>query len=438
MAEDAITSSPRKASQITSENHLSPHLRQELESRIARAEFASTHAQALPTVSLPSTAPKHARDIASSAPWTGTESTEDAVLRMLVDAHKPLRGELARKPSSSSSPTPGNIDLRPAGSFKPQSTPQRIARAREKSTEYSLGKSEGLSESERAEVRNMFRERFLPEGRAITSLNAIASLADEKIEEARARGQFKNLPRGKPLERDHNADSPFLDTTEYFMNRIIQKQDIVPPWIEKQQDLAKAARLFRERLRNGWKRHVVRAIANTGGGLEEQCRRAEEYASGEARLAKIEEIARKTEKGEETDATDGDAASGSTAVFRDVAWERTELQYHKLAIENLNSITRSYNLMAPELAKKPYFVLEREMKSCFRESAPLIAQEIREQAKMPASRVREFRAGNSGALFEEVGGAEKAAIYDSTQPNYGMRELWKDIFGGWKRGSQAS
>lgn len=438
MAEDAITSSPRKAARIASENAFSEELKRELEERIAKAQFNTDHAQILSTINLPAGAPKQARDIAAAAPWTGTESTEDAVLRMLVDAHKPLRGELARKPTSH---TPANVDLRPTRTFNPQSASQRIARAREKTTEYTLNKSDALSENEKSEVRNMFRERFRPEGRAVASLNAIASLADEKIEEARARGQFKNLPRGKPLERDHNADSPFLDTTEYFMNRIIQKQDIVPPWIEKQQDLARAVRIFRERLRADWKRHVSRIISSAGGSVDEQCRRAEEYAAGEARLAGIEDRAKKLERGEEIDPLDKEATnrSNSTAVFRDPTWEKTELQYHKLAIENLNSITRSYNLMAPELAKKPYFILEREMKNCFRDTAPLIAGEIRERAKIPPRRVAEFQRGSSpGALFEKLGASEKVAVYDSTKPNYGFKELFKDAFSGWKWGRQAT
>ena len=438
MAEDAITSSPRKAARIASENAFSEELKRELEERIAKAQFNTDHAQILSTINLPAGAPKQARDIAAAAPWTGTESTEDAVLRMLVDAHKPLRGELARKPTSH---TPANVDLRPTRTFNPQSASQRIARAREKTTEYTLNKSDALSENEKSEVRNMFRERFRPEGRAVASLNAIASLADEKIEEARARGQFKNLPRGKPLERDHNADSPFLDTTEYFMNRIIQKQDIVPPWIEKQQDLARAVRIFRERLRADWKRHVSRIISSAGGSVDEQCRRAEEYAAGEARLAGIEDRAKKLERGEEIDPLDKEATnrSSSTAVFRDPTWEKTELQYHKLAIENLNSITRSYNLMAPELAKKPYFILEREMKNCFRDTAPLIAGEIRERAKIPPRRVAGFQRGSSpGALFEKLGASEKVVVYDSTKPNYGFKELFKDAFSGWKWGRQTT
>ncbi|CUS15323.1 unnamed protein product [Tuber aestivum] len=422
MAEEAITSSPRKAAKIASENAFSEDLKREFEERIAKAQFNTTHAQVLSTVSLPAGAPKQVRDIAAAAPWTGTESTEDAVLRMLVDTHKPLRG----KP-----PAPVNVDLRPTRASGPQSASQRIADAREKTTEYTLNKSGALSGNERSEVRNMFRERFMPEGRAVASLNAIASLADEKIKEARARGQFKNLPRGKPLERDHNADSPFLDTTEYLMNRIIQKQDIVPPWIEKQQEIARAVRVFRVRLRADWKQHVSKIISSAGGSVDEQCRRAEEYAASEARLATIEDQTRKLERGEEIDPLDEEATNGSseTAVFRDPTWEKTKFQYHKLAIANLNSITRSYNLMAPELAKKPYFTLEREMKICFRDTAPLIANEIRERAKISPQAVADSRRGSGpGALFGKLGTSENVAVYDSAKPNYGFKELFKDLF----------
>ncbi|KAG0638468.1 hypothetical protein HOY80DRAFT_967432 [Tuber brumale] len=438
MTEKAMTSSPRKAAKIASENVFSEGLKRELEERIAKAQFNTAHAQVLSAVNLPAGAPKQFRDIAAAAPWTGTEPIEDAVLRMAVDTHKPLRGESVRKPKSHA---PGNVGPRHICAFKPQSASQRIAHAREKTTEYTLNKSDVLSENEKSEVRKMFRERFMPEGRAVASLNAIASLADEKIEEARARGQFKNLPRGRPLERDHNADSPFLDTTEYFMNRIIQRQDIVPPWIEKQQDLARAVRVFRERLRADWKRHVFRAISSAGGTVDEQCRRAEEYAAGEARLARIEDRAKKLERGEEIGLLDEGTTNGSsvTAVFRDPTWEKTELQYHKLAIENLNSITRSYNLMAPELAKKPYFTREREVKNCFRDTAPLIADGIRERAKMPPRTVAEFRRGSvPGPFLKKLGASEKVVVYDSTKPNYGFKELFKDVFSRWKWGKQTT
>ena len=48
------------------------------------------------------------------------------------------------------------------------------------------------------------------------------------------------------------------------MNKMIQRQDLVPPWIEKQQELLKAARVFRTRLRSDWRRYVARMIAAEG------------------------------------------------------------------------------------------------------------------------------------------------------------------------------
>lgn len=430
MAEDALTASPRRASKIAEENEFPEDLKRQLEARIAFAEFKFTHATAIAAASLPSSAPKHTRDLASATPWTGSESTEDGVLRMLVDAHKPLRGDLARKQ------TPGpvasaNIDLRPQRTLGPKSEGHRIARAKEKSAEYSLCKTGGLTDQERAEIRNMFRERFLPEGRVVASFQALASLADEKIEEARRRGQFDNLPnRGKPLERDHNAESPFLDTTEYLLNRIIKHQDIVPPWIEKQQELVSATRNFRDRLRVEWRRHVARSIASTRGGLEEQCRKAERYAQGEERLRRIEERTKRIEMGEETEDMKDAVIAGPMEVFRDPAWEAIELSYLKLAVETLNSTTRSYNLMAPEPARKPYFSLERELKNCFRDCAPTIAREIRDRATKPSVKL-DFRTERSSGPGGTLGklNRETAVVHDSTKPNYGFKEFWGDLWG---------
>lgn len=42
----------------------------------------------------------------------------------------------------------------------------------------------------------------------------------------------------------------------------------------------------------------------------------------------------------------------SVPAFRDPQWLETERSYHELAVKELNGLTRSYNLMAPDLAKK--------------------------------------------------------------------------------------
>lgn len=336
-------------------------------------------------------------------------------------------------------------------------------------------------------MRKILRERFTAGARPMPgSVQGLAALANERIEDAIARGQFKSIARGKGLnvERDHNANSPFLDTTEYFMNKIIQKQEIVPPWIEKQQELIKAANVFRARLRADWKRHAARVIASKGGSLETQVRRAEAYAIAEAannpkatktesmteidhegRLSQVTITETPTPASQTADskitATEDTPIEPSTsqpvqensedttlastpsaeetratapplprlAPFRDPAWESLERAYHTLAITEINNITRSYNLQAPDLAKKPYFSLDRELRSCFADIAPQLPAEIRERARKPEKIRVEIVGHKPGGVLERFS-SEKVKVYDSRKPNYGFKQFWKDLWGG--------
>lgn len=254
------------------------------------------------------------------------------------------------------------------------------------------------------------------------------------------------------------------------MNKMIQRQDIVPPWIEKQQELVKAANVFRGRLRNDWKRHAARTIASRGGSLQEQMKTAERYAAAERvhnpKRRAVEQISVPTNATNDpvmvkiiqeapsaanekappvqvvAENTAAEVIIPTTeepipvpepavplpAPFRLPAWEAAELSYLKLAITNLNSLTRSYNLMAPDLAKKPYFSLERELKSCYADVAPLLADAIKERAARPAKDLVLKIGHQSGGVLERFGG-EKANIHDSRKPLYGFKEFWQDLFG---------
>jgi hypothetical protein len=330
------------------------------------------------------------------------------------------------------------------------------------------------------------------------TIQGLASLANERIEDAIQRGQFKNLPRGQKIERDYTASSPFLDTTEYFMNKIIQKQDIVPPWIEKQQELVSTATKFRARLRNDWKRHASRTIASKGGTLQEQMRRAEAYALAELRanpqkrktetLNAVENdgqvsqislsgelnipaspstgtsaeqpvtetvVAHKTSLSDAqtpppqaqdstqtlevpiASASTSQESSSSTPIapspvpFRDPTWESTELSYLNLAINDLNSKTRSYNLQAPDLAKKPYFSLQRELNACYADVAPQLAEAIMQRAMAPR-KVQGFGGGKGSevTVLDRLVG-EKVKVRDErVERRYGFRQFWKDVWGG--------
>lgn len=364
---------------------------------------------------------------------------------MLDDASKPIRTPYK---------IPQPVNLQPTTRPK-HSTGARLAAAKERTSKYALSQDPGLSEDQRATMRREMREKLMPGAHAMPiSIQGLASLANERIEDAIARGQFEKIKRGKGVntETDHNANSAFIDTTEYFMNKIIQKQDIVPPWIEKQQELASELNRFRQRIRTEWRRHAARLIASQGGSLEVQMQRARGYAAAEARLAEKTkmEVALRENKSEDVISeisSDGRIVSRSappeTPVepvteqventlhlppLRDESYMAIERSYHELAVKQLNAIARSYNLQAPRSAQKPYVNLDRELRSCFADVAPQLAEEIRQRASeraRPSVSVPPPKSSMLGSL----GTAQSVHVYEEDKENgYGMKELWRDLF----------
>lgn len=487
MSEEALETGGRSAKRTVAEAGFSEDLKRQLEERIASANFRAENRNAFAEAELPSTAGRHTRDIATADPWSGTESIHDASLRMLNDAHKPLKVPRGAR-SGTAVQLPRSVDT---GRRNSGNLGVRLANARDRSGLYSSVKDSDLDEQERQQRFQEIKDRFSPHARAVVpgTVQGLAALANERIEDAIARGQFKNIAnRGKPVERDYNASSPFINTTEYFLNKMIQKQEIVPPWIEKQQELVATASKFRSRLRAEWRRHAARMIASKGGTLQDQIKRAEAYAkaellvnpqrnkkevlstvdgeghisqitlSGELKVpapnspdaALLEEIVAEKitiepntqneptievkNTSEQMDVplpTPPPSVPPATHPFRDPSWESIEHSYHKLAIEDLNSKTRSYNLQAPELAKKPYFNLERELNACYADVAPQLASAIRERAIKPVRKAEGFGQGfakDSSVMGRLVG--EKVKVRDErVEKQYGFRQFWKDVWG---------
>lgn len=518
MTERNLEEGGRSAQKAVEEAGFDEDLKQKLLERVTGSNFKSQYASAFSEVSMPSSAGQGTRAMAAGRAWTGNEALEDSALRMLDDSHKRIRVP-SKIPGLRGPPPPRKVDT-----GRPKNAPSsgtRLANARDRSSMYSVLKDNTMSEKERDQYRKELKERFTPAARPMpTSLQGLASLANERIEDAIARGQFKNLPRGQKIERDYNMSSPFLDTTEYFMNKIIQKQDIVPPWIEKQQEVVSTATKFRSRLRVDWRRHAARTIASRGGSLESQIRLAEQYAAAEAvdnppakrkeeKMNTVDDaghLSQITISGElqaTSDALSDSVASSkaapevhgntekasissnetqhqveptpvtpevviiiseeltppttstgtnlpsdeppsppppppppeprpssttTTAPFRDPHWESTEHAYHSAAIASLNNLTRSYNLMAPNIAKKPYFSLSRELRTCFADTAPQLAQEIRQRALAPKNVRVEVVGHRPGGVLEKLGQADKAKVWDERRPKYGFKEFWRDLF----------
>ena len=209
LSEESLETSGRSARKAMEEAGFDEDLKRELEDRLASAQFKEQHRSAIAQAEMPASAGKGSRDIAGAQPWTGDESVEDAALRMLVDTHKPLKRP-PRIPSARGPPPKVDV-ARPRNKV---SSGARLANARDKTSFYEVMKDPSMSEKEREQMRKELKERFSPGARAApATIQGLASLANERIEDAIARGQFKNLPRGKKVERDYNASSPFIDTT---------------------------------------------------------------------------------------------------------------------------------------------------------------------------------------------------------------------------------
>nr|POE47086.1 nucleoporin [Quercus suber] len=481
LSEHALEDGGRSARKVVEEAGFSDDLKRELEERIANASFRSENARAFAQASMSSAAGKGTQAIAGAAAWTGDESIEDASLRMLTDVHKPLRTPAkipgVRAPSRVDT---GRSKARPGSGI-------RIASARDKTSVYTYLKDPNMTEEEREKYRQELKARFQPAARATpATIQGLASLANERIEDAIARGQFKNLPRGKKIERDYTASSPFINTTEYFMNKIIQKQEIVPPWIEAQQEVVSLITRFRGRLRHDWKRHAARTIASRGGTLQQQMHLADEHAFAESLNSPIEkklesintvssndQLSQITLTGDLKSSTGGNSAReieveimereindddvklgpsqrqpvvsanmpssesdeldspqrhATVPVFRDSQWENNERSYLKAAVDNINTKTRSYNLMAPDLAKKPYLFLDRELKSCYADVAPQVADAIRERALAPKIQGVEVVGHKPGSVLEKFSMDRATQVYDERNPRYGFKEFWRDLF----------
>ena len=165
-----------------------------LQDRISQASFQQSYPRAHAQHTLPTSADKLTREIAADQPWTGEELSNDAVLRMLTDVHKPLKMPVP-KPTLSSLPLKAAA---PKKNLPPKTGSGRVLAAKEASQGYSL-----------------LKEKLSPGFRSMpATMEGLASLAEERIQDARSRGEFKDLPgRGRPAPKDHLNDSPYLDRT---------------------------------------------------------------------------------------------------------------------------------------------------------------------------------------------------------------------------------
>jgi len=185
--DDAILEGGRAGRKAVEEAGFSEELKMKLLERVEASKFRSENATAFAEAGLSSNVGRGSRDIATAQSWTGTENTEHTVLRMLDDARKPLRPRL-RGQGRIPSPI---VDMR-LKRAPPERPGQRLANARDKTSIYAISKDAQMTDKEREDMRKELKERFSPGARAMpNSIRGLAALANERIEDAIARGQFK-------------------------------------------------------------------------------------------------------------------------------------------------------------------------------------------------------------------------------------------------------
>ncbi|KAK6466060.1 hypothetical protein DFJ63DRAFT_311138 [Scheffersomyces coipomensis] len=203
---------------------------------------------------------KHARDIFESQPWKGKESDFDASLRMIIDSKPKAKSTPSKQGRSRGSPT----IITPPVSFR-----EKVLNAKESSFDYKLKKEQlkdNKSQESEDNFREMYKERLLGPTMLIntnnpsTTIDLVNSLASNKINAAinQSTGQFDSPDmihvRGKPLDIQHLKN---CTDSNYFMNQVLNNQQVLPPWIESQQSLNGMIQSFRKDVDELWFKWLV-------------------------------------------------------------------------------------------------------------------------------------------------------------------------------------
>ncbi len=185
------------------------------------------------------------------------------------------------------------------------------------------------------------------------------------MQRARQEGRFDSLKgRGKPLEQFVEERNPFIAREEFLLNRIVQRNGAAPPWVELQGgqshsqcshtashflkriiiELETAINTLRDIMRQSWIRRAIRMLT---------------LSRPAALLPKL---------------TLEDVMS-----LRDPEWETRERAYHDIALEEVNSLVRKHNGLAPYAVRRPHYTLSVELEKVYRESGEDILKGIAER-----------------------------------------------------------
>lgn len=175
------------------------------------------------------------------------------------------------------------------------------------------------------------------------------------------------------------------------MNRIVQRQGAVPPWVEIQGELEAAIAAFRSVLKQSWVRRAVRMLTLSRGPLRE-------------------------------------LSPADIRALRDGEWEAREKAYHEPALAELNALVRKYNALAPYAVRRAYYIRDVELGRAYEEGAEDIMREL-------DRRLRGSGAGDVRIGVVDDGDDEPTVV--GVQPPSTIFTL-RDLFRQWFRSRRTS
>ncbi|RXW23108.1 hypothetical protein EST38_g2735 [Candolleomyces aberdarensis] len=329
---------------------------------------------------------------ADHRPWHTTFKVPDhATLVPSVKSAAPLVSTKSKSGAGVSGQDPADpkAKMKERENMKKNVTAGRLGQAREAMLDYRLGLKGGGSEGE-----------TVGSGRAANpqSMKGWMSLVEDRIEKARKAGAFATVNgRGQPLVRSTDEHNPFIAREEYLMNRIVQRNGAAPPWVELQTELEDAVNAFRGVLEDSWVRTASRSISSS----------LYPPSTGKLSLPSLDWVEK----------------------YRDRAWEEKELGYHTAAVEELNSVVRKYNGMAPYPVRRPPYSVNVERERVYKECAEKILEALRQRGKEGRLGGSETASGGggggggSGGSGGRAGEAESPVVKKKGKKGWVLKEM---------------
>ncbi|WFD03127.1 hypothetical protein MOBT1_001816 [Malassezia obtusa] len=338
--------------------------------------------------------------------WTGDEHIADTVRRMLEDKYKPLRR--------------GDDDMAPPGSgmkqqlnkmgMSAEQLPQedRKAMGKIRETLRSSAVRDRIKTAVDKSIRYPDRKKGIepaadedesenkPLMGVVTAAKGMAGIAEMKIEEALRKGTFKqNSLRGKPIPYDHNEGNAHLHREEFILNRMVQRQNAAPPFVEMNMDMKNEERALRQRIQGAW---ICRALLSleSSGAWERMEPVVVHWGENDTKATDL------------PDYTFAIANEGQQVLvdwardFRDGQWVRDQRKYHEEAVRALNQTIRRYNHIAPYFARRLLYTKDSFVQDALDRAFPVLVEAT-------SARVRGMRAAGTLKPQEE----QKTPVADS-------------------------